>query len=154
VVLGGTAAELGGGKFANGASTAAFGYLFNHCAHDPSGCSFWDRVNERYSETSKFIDSTIDSALPWPVNSPEGLATAAGGGLAAKDYGGSTALQEAVKVAKEYKNTSFSLFRTVARPDIVRVGATTAINALAVNIAWKGGLYVGSIISEAISGGK
>jgi hypothetical protein len=28
-VIGGTAAELGGGKFANGASTAAFGYLFN-----------------------------------------------------------------------------------------------------------------------------
>ncbi|WP_298609895.1 RHS repeat-associated core domain-containing protein [uncultured Thiobacillus sp.] len=38
VVLGGTAAELGGGKFANGATTAAFGYLFNHCAHVPGGC--------------------------------------------------------------------------------------------------------------------
>lgn len=36
VVLGGTAAELGGGKFANGATTAAFGYLFNYCAHN--GC--------------------------------------------------------------------------------------------------------------------
>jgi RHS repeat-associated protein len=33
VVLGGTAAELGGGKFANGAATGAFGYLYNFCAH-------------------------------------------------------------------------------------------------------------------------
>ena len=35
VVLGGTAAELGGGRFANGATTAAFGYLFNCVQH---GC--------------------------------------------------------------------------------------------------------------------
>jgi RHS repeat-associated protein len=33
-VIGGTAAELGGGKFANGASTAAFGYLFNALTGD------------------------------------------------------------------------------------------------------------------------
>jgi hypothetical protein len=32
-ILGGTASALGGGKFANGAITGAFGYLFNHCAH-------------------------------------------------------------------------------------------------------------------------
>ncbi|MFA6062919.1 MAG: RHS repeat-associated core domain-containing protein [Gallionella sp.] len=152
-VLGGTASVLGGGKFANGAMTGAFGYLFNKCAH-VGGCSFWDRVNERYSSTSKTIDSTIDGALPWPVNSPEGLATAAGGGLAANSYGGQTALQEGVKLASEYKNTSFSLFRTVSKPDIVRVGATTAVNALAVTVAWHGGLYVGSIISEAVSGTK
>lgn len=153
-VIGGTASVLGGGKFANGAQTAAFGYLFNHCAHDPDGCSFWKRVNERYAATSKTIDSAIDSALPWPVNSPEGLATAAGGGAAAKDYGGRTVIQEGAKLAGEYKNTSFSLFRTVARPDIIRVGATSAVNALAVNVAWKGGLYVGSIISEMVSGPK
>ena len=30
---GGTASVLGGGKFANGAQTGAFGYLFNHLAH-------------------------------------------------------------------------------------------------------------------------
>lgn len=34
--VGGTASVLGGGKFANGATTAAFGYLFNFCAHN--GC--------------------------------------------------------------------------------------------------------------------
>jgi hypothetical protein len=31
-VIGGTAAVIGGGKFANGAVTSGFGYLFNHCA--------------------------------------------------------------------------------------------------------------------------
>jgi RHS repeat-associated protein len=154
MVVGGTASAIGGGKFANGAVTAAYGYLFNNCGHDSKGCSFWGRVNERYTNTSNTIDSVIDNALPWPINRPEGLATAVGGGMAAKDYGGKTVLQEGVKLASEYKNTPFSLFRTVARPDIVRIGATTAVNAIAVNVAWKGGLYVGSIISEAISGTK
>ncbi|HRK56308.1 MAG TPA: RHS repeat-associated core domain-containing protein, partial [Burkholderiaceae bacterium] len=40
VVAGGTASVIGGGKFANGAVTAAFGYVFNHCAHE--GCSYAD----------------------------------------------------------------------------------------------------------------
>jgi RHS repeat-associated protein len=34
MVTGGVAARMGGGKFANGATTAAFGYLFNHLAHE------------------------------------------------------------------------------------------------------------------------
>jgi hypothetical protein len=32
-VVGGTASVIGGGKFANGAGQAAFGYLFNECMH-------------------------------------------------------------------------------------------------------------------------
>jgi hypothetical protein len=36
-VIGGTASVLGGGDFANGAVTAAYGYLFNHCSH--GGCT-------------------------------------------------------------------------------------------------------------------
>jgi hypothetical protein len=32
-IVGGTASVLGGGTFANGAQTAAFGYLFNYIAH-------------------------------------------------------------------------------------------------------------------------
>lgn len=31
--VGGTASIIGGGKFANGAQTAAFGYMFNYLAH-------------------------------------------------------------------------------------------------------------------------
>jgi RHS repeat-associated protein len=38
-VMGGTLAEIGGGKFANGARMGAFQYLFNECAH--GGCG-WD----------------------------------------------------------------------------------------------------------------
>ena len=33
MIIGGTASVLGGGKFTNGAQTAAFGYLFNFLAH-------------------------------------------------------------------------------------------------------------------------
>jgi len=33
-VLGGVASVAGGGKFANGAITGAFGYLFNYCGGD------------------------------------------------------------------------------------------------------------------------
>jgi len=36
-IVGGTAAELGGGKFANGAVTAAFVMMYNHMAHNVSG---------------------------------------------------------------------------------------------------------------------
>lgn len=36
MVAGGVGAELGGGKFANGAVMGAYGYLFNYCAHN--GC--------------------------------------------------------------------------------------------------------------------
>lgn len=36
MVLGGTASELGGGKFANGAATAAFVMLFNEIEHQQS----------------------------------------------------------------------------------------------------------------------
>lgn len=34
MVIGGTVSELGGGRFGNGAGTAAFGYLFNDCLHN------------------------------------------------------------------------------------------------------------------------
>jgi hypothetical protein len=48
-VVGGTAAELGGGKFANGAQTGAFSYLFNHCAHVGGGC--WAALKDAASMT-------------------------------------------------------------------------------------------------------
>jgi hypothetical protein len=36
-VMGGLASVAGGGKFGNGAVTAAFGYLYNACG-GPDGC--------------------------------------------------------------------------------------------------------------------
>jgi RHS repeat-associated protein len=43
-VVGGTASALGGGKFANGAVSGAFTYMFNHEAH-----SWWDDTKETLS---------------------------------------------------------------------------------------------------------
>jgi hypothetical protein len=40
-VLGGVGSVAGGGKFANGAVTGAFGYMFNACGADPHGCLKW-----------------------------------------------------------------------------------------------------------------
>jgi hypothetical protein len=43
-VLGGAASVAGGGKFANGAITGAFGYLFNKCGSDPGHCGFGQAI--------------------------------------------------------------------------------------------------------------
>jgi hypothetical protein len=51
-VLGGTASALGGGKFANGARTAAFGYLFNEAAHGASRA--WSRTY-RYGSRDELL---------------------------------------------------------------------------------------------------
>jgi len=120
-----------------------------------SGCgckSFAKRTWDRYRDTSKTIDQAIDSVLPWPINSATGLAGAAGGGAAAKSYDGITALQEGMRLFGQYRSNSFSLFRSVARPDVVRVGMTSATTAAVVWAAWNGGLLLGSALSEAISG--
>lgn len=47
-VVGGTAAELGGGKFANGAATGAFSYLYNAAAHEGDARSRIAEVAESY----------------------------------------------------------------------------------------------------------
>jgi RHS repeat-associated protein len=47
VVVGGTGSVIGGGKFANGAVTGAFGYLFNCGAHD---C--WNKANQQQTPLS------------------------------------------------------------------------------------------------------
>ena len=54
-IVGGTASVLGGGKFANGAQTAAFGYLFNECAHTRA-CGFGSPNGESYSASTPWQD--------------------------------------------------------------------------------------------------
>lgn len=44
-VVGGTASALGGGKFANGAVSGAFTYMFNHNAH-PDNRDWWQRASD------------------------------------------------------------------------------------------------------------
>jgi RHS repeat-associated protein len=113
--------------------------------------SFAERTWDRYRNTSNFIDSAIDSVLPWPINSATGVATAVGGGAAARSYGGRTSLQEAARLWGNSR-ASFSLFYRIGRPDIGRVAATSAVNAIAVGVAWNAGLLAGSALSELISG--
>ncbi len=59
VVLGGTAAELGGGKFGNGATTAAFGYLFNECAH--TECTFLEKTKAFFRGAWSVVTGTGNS---------------------------------------------------------------------------------------------
>jgi len=52
-IVGGTASELGGGKFANGAVTAAFVMMYNHMAHLVPG----HRLHEvRQNAFTRFLD--------------------------------------------------------------------------------------------------
>lgn len=93
-------------------------YLFDAGNTEP--LSFAERTLDRYRETSNTIDDAIDSVLPWPADSATGLAGLAGGGAAAKSYGGRTSLQEGIRVFGEWRSSDSSLFRSVGRPDIVR----------------------------------
>jgi len=54
-VVGGTASVLGGGKFANGATTAAFGYLFNEMLHPRN-------LSPEYQGAKDWYQSTVDEA--------------------------------------------------------------------------------------------
>jgi RHS repeat-associated protein len=74
-ILGGVAAVAGGGKFENGAVTAAFGYLFNEVLHfDGSKATLKDddgQVLGEYPATSGKAGVT-DAGLPWSGPIPEG----------------------------------------------------------------------------------
>lgn len=56
-VVGGTASVLGGGKFANGAATGAFGYLFNHFLHKGRNVvNPWDVGNDAHRTLQDYAD--------------------------------------------------------------------------------------------------
>ena len=69
------------------------------------------------------------------------------GGAAAKSYGGSTILQSAVTIFKEGRPLSSGLMpiRTGFPQLAGRTVFTTAANGLAANVAWYGGMGVGSL---------
>jgi hypothetical protein len=65
-IIGGTASVLGGGKFANGAVTAAFGYLYNELLHEQNGLylSGYETRDKRSNERIWKLDpSGIDSSI-------------------------------------------------------------------------------------------
>lgn len=69
--IGGVAAELNGGTFANGAATAAFGYLFNFLAHVHKGLTYDALKNGMADERAKNIAalaSGVDWSPSWSVS--------------------------------------------------------------------------------------
>jgi hypothetical protein len=60
----GTASALGGGKFANGAITAAFQHLFNAEAHRDE-YSFWDGVKDATSGALQGAAAFVDGVIPF-----------------------------------------------------------------------------------------
>ena len=69
------------------------------------------------------------------------------GGAAAKSYGGSTILQSVVTIFKEGRPLSSGLMpvRTGFPQLAGRTVFTTATNGLAANVAWYGGMGIGSL---------
>jgi len=70
----------------------------------------------------------------------------------APQYGGRTILHEGFHLGNMCAQNSSSMFCSIARPDFVRVGATTAVNGALVAGSFYAGMYVGSAISEGILG--
>jgi hypothetical protein len=60
VIAGGIGAELGGGKFANGALSASMGYLFNNCSTNP--CDFWGKVTAFFDGAVSVINGVGNAA--------------------------------------------------------------------------------------------
>lgn len=95
-LVGDTASQLGGGKFANGARSAAVAHLFNaeaSAAQKESGPSLWDRINPfsehnlklKHAELQKYCEPNCTNSI-----SPEMAATFSeltGGTLGAASVG-------------------------------------------------------------------
>lgn len=62
VVAGGTVSVIGGGKFANGALTAAFGYLFNQASR---GCVFFCLTTVEASNRTSTLDEAVKAGAPF-----------------------------------------------------------------------------------------
>ncbi|BET68095.1 hypothetical protein ASA1KI_30130 [Opitutales bacterium ASA1] len=69
-VVGGTASALGGGKFANGAASGAFTYLFNEVAHRASKGSRLTLDEESRNEITKKRAATHRYIHRWKVANP------------------------------------------------------------------------------------
>ncbi|MDD5330561.1 MAG: hypothetical protein PHX38_11175, partial [Sulfuricella sp.] len=56
-VVGGTASVLGGGKFENGATTAAFGYLFNYLSHSRAAGPYVEQLRAGSAQAREMLDA-------------------------------------------------------------------------------------------------
>src|SRR6266513_235531 len=98
-VIGGTASVLGGGKFANGATTAAFGYLFNQAAH-----SGGDPLSRHNAEVDRLIQEDIGKGYTLAGTN---VRVQMDGQLRIYDYVIYDPVAD-VNIAKEVKTTLFS----------------------------------------------
>ncbi len=82
IIMGGTASVLGGGKFANGALQAGFGYLFNHLGHclaNPMACARAAQAAGSYLVARWGPTAT---QLVWEFGAAEGVVASGGVSLA------------------------------------------------------------------------
>ncbi|MEW5788556.1 MAG: FG-GAP-like repeat-containing protein [Pseudomonadota bacterium] len=65
VIVGGTASMLGGGKFANGATTAAFGYLYNDWSHLERGRQIHELFGQALGEIYGDENVRLETSFSW-----------------------------------------------------------------------------------------
>jgi len=128
--------------------------------------SWIDNLVDNFVETQRTADGLVDglfAAVPaWMTSAATPFTVAFGSGAAAR-YGGTTLVQEAMRVRaarlSEYATIigtkgevirsirPFRLFVPGFRTNWVKVGATSLVNGLSVAGAWGFGVLVGSAIS-------
>lgn len=64
-MVGGTASVLGGGKFANGAQTGAFSYLFNQVAHRENNAELGDIARKEAAIALASMSGKVNSEIEW-----------------------------------------------------------------------------------------
>ncbi len=91
-VIGGTASTIGGGKFANGAQTAAYGYLFNELSFDPEMRRAIASVRSRSSDAETYFAGLDRSPRPYHFMIDESLGPATPGVTIPLEGGGALVL--------------------------------------------------------------
>jgi len=126
---------------------------------DPTGnCSgsFWDAVKESKNNTDKSINDFLAEAIAFDFDSIKAptVINAALGGFATKSFGGRTAVQELLRLNQAGKSQPFKLFVKEGSLKLFQLRTvlkTALVSGVATNIAYEGGLYIGSTLSEGFN---
>jgi hypothetical protein len=126
-VAGGVGSAIAGGKFENGAVTAAFGYLFNHCM---TAGDCWRQTQEQIGKLATGIGNTFKK-VAWALTPGSGAVdcltqgfTAVGAAVAAVDLlpvGGKAA-------SLTFKSAHYASRLTGAGLDVARVESAVAVD--------------------------
>ncbi len=106
----------------------------------------WSNIKQTNSGANELVDNAIPIVPDFLTSGVTPMVLALGG-AAAKSYGGSTILQSVVTIFKEGRPLSSGLMpvRTGFPQLAGRTVFTTATNGLAANVAWYGGMGIGSL---------